>query len=30
MMMLDRVGPPIERPSADIKAFWCKMLRKDG
>ena len=30
MMMPDRVGPPIERPSADIKAFWCKMLRKDG
>lgn len=25
-----RIGPPIERPSADIKAFWYRMLREDG
>ena len=24
------VGPPLERPSDDIKAFWYRLLREDG
>lgn len=24
------VGPPLDRPSEDVKAFWYRMLREDG